>query len=847
MEVVTLMQFFRSPRFHQWTRSLTSLALVLALAMSAMAAQARAGATVRVTAHDEAEQAVAAVVVELKRGGTIVTKTTTDEKGVVEFTNVAPGTYEVVISKEGLETLNQTDVTVSAGQQQIEINFTVVPKVNLTDTVNVKAGAETPIEKAASVPNELPRATVKELPGKPATVSDALPLVPGVVRSPEGEIKISGQGEHRSALIVNSADVTDPATGQFGVTVPVDSVETINVFKTPYLAQYGRFTAGVVSVETRRGGDKWDFEINDPLPEFRIWSGRLRGIREASPRLVFNGPLIAEKLYFSEGIEYDLVKRPVRTLPFPFNETKNESINSFTQLDYIFSPVHTLTGTFHLAPRRMSFFGLEFFNPREVTPTLSAHDYTGTLIDRLTIGSNLLESTLAIKRFTGGVWGQGQDEMTLQPAGNSGNYFSEQARHATRTEWLETYSLAPIKAMGAHNLKFGATMARTTNRGEFTARAVNIRDNEGRLLKRIDFVDGQPFDRSDLETGLFAQDHWVVNPRLAIDVGTRFDRQGITETIRVAPRMGIALSPFRHHDTVIRGGYGLFYDRVPLTVYSFNRYPEQVVTTYGLDGNIIDGPRRFANITDRAERSDLPFIFSKNIAGNFSPYSATWNVEVEHPITKDLRIRANYLQSNSYGVITITPGQVDGHDALVLGGSGRAGYRQLELTTRWQMRDGQQLFFSYVRSRAQGDLNEFNNYLGNFPFPVVRPNPYTNLSGDLPNRFLTWGLLKLPSRIRISPLLEWRNGFPYAVTDAAQNYVGLPNTTRFPAFFSFDSRVSKDFKVNDKYSVRLSLSGFNLTNHFNPYSIHSNVDDPLYGVFFGNYRRRFRLDFDVLF
>jgi hypothetical protein len=63
----------------------------------------------------------------------------------------------------------------------------------------------------------------------------------------------------------------------------------------------------------------------------------------------------------------------------------------------------------------MSFVGLEFFNPREVTPTLSAHDYTGTLIDRLVIGGNLLESTLAVKRYSGGVWGQGQLEMTLAP------------------------------------------------------------------------------------------------------------------------------------------------------------------------------------------------------------------------------------------------------------------------------------------------------------------------------------------------------------------------------------------------------------------------------------------------
>jgi hypothetical protein len=129
----------------------------------------------------------------------------------------------------------------------------------------------------------------------------------------------------------------------------------------------------------------------------------------------------------------------------------------------------------------------------------------------------------------------------------------------------------------------------------------------------------------------------------------------------------------------------------------------------------------------------------------------------------------------------------------------------------------------------------------------MRPNEFTNLPGDLPNRFLAWGLVKLPGKIRISPLVEWRTGFPYATTDAAQDYVGIPNTTRFPNFYSFDSRVSKDIKINDKYSVRLSVSGFNLTNHFNPLSVHSNIDDLKYGVFFGSHQRRFRLDFDVLF
>lgn len=826
--------------------ALIAIVLSLLLSGSARAGQPQA-AKIRVTASDEAEKPVAGVLIEAKLKGAVVATATTDDKGVAEFSNLQPGTYEIAVSKETFEPLTQSDVALAAGAP-VEVKFTMIPRVQLKDTIEVKAGADTaPIEKGASPATALERTDVKGIPSNPATVKDTLPLVPGVVRSTEGEIKIAGTGEHRSALVVNAADVTDPATGQFGVTVPVDSVQTIEVFKTPYLAQFGRFTAGVVSVETRRGGEKWNLELNDPLPEFRIRSGHLRGIREASPRMTFNGPLIANKLYWSEGLEYDLQKRPDRTLPFPFNESKQESVNSFTQLDYILSPTNTLTGTFHVAPRQMEFVNLNFFNPQPVTPTFSAHDYTGTVIDRWTLGSNLLESTLAVKRFSGRVWGQGSGDMILTPAGNSGNYFSEQDRRASRAEWIEMLSLSPISFYGAHNLKFGSSIAGTGNEGDFIARPVLIEDNAGRLVKRIDWVGGHRFDRSDLEGALFAQDHWVIHPRLSMDVGTRFERQGITETIRVAPRIGLAWAPFAHQQTTIRGGFGLFYDRVPLSVYAFDGYPEQVITTFGPNGEVIDGPRHFINITDRAESKRFPLLFSKNVAGNFAPYSETWNVEVEHPITKMLRVRANYLQSNSFGTIIFTPRVVQGQDALVLGGGGKSGYNQLELTARLVLRDDQQLFFSYVHSRSRGDINEFNNYLGNFPFPVVRPNVFTNLSGDLPNRFLAWGFVRLPWKMRIAPMVEWRNGFPYASTDVTQNYVGIPNENRFRDFFSLDGRVSKDFKLSDKYSLRFSVSGFNVTNHFNPLQVHSNIDDPGYGVFFGSYKRRFRLDFDVIF
>ena len=53
--------------------------------------------------------------------------------------------------------------------------------------------------------------------------------------------------------------------------------------------------------------------------------------------------------------------------------------------------------------------------------------------------------------------------------------------------------------------------------------------------------------------------------------------------------------------------------------------------------------------------------------------------------------------------------------------------------------------------------------------------------------------------------------------------------------------------MNPKYGVRVSVSGFNLTNHFNPEAVHGNVADPASGYFFGHRGRRFTVDFDFLF
>jgi hypothetical protein len=101
----------------------------------------------------------------------------------------------------------------------------------------------------------------------------------------------------------------------------------------------------------------------------------------------------------------------------------------------------------------------------------------------------------------------------------------------------------------------------------------------------------------------------------------------------------------------------------------------------------------------------------------------------------------------------------------------------------------------------------------------------------------------------VAPVVEYRSGFPYIAVDEAQNYFGVPNTRRFPRFFSLDLRVARDMEVEfrgKRHRFRISFSAFNLTNHWNPTAVRLNSADPQFGEFLARRPRRFQLDFDFL-
>jgi len=157
--------------------------------------------------------------------------------------------------------------------------------------------------------------------------------------------------------------------------------------------------------------------------------------------------------------------------------------------------------------------------------------------------------------------------------------------------------------------------------------------------------------------------------------------------------------------------------------------------------------------------------------------------------------------------------------------------------------------FSYVWSKARGDLNTSDNFLSDFPSLVIRSNQYGPLPFDAPHRFLAYGELKAPMAITVTPAFEIRSGFPFSIVDDRLHFVGLRNRAgRFPMFMSLDVQILKGFKIPffDK-RARGGVAIFNITNHFNPRDVQNNTGSQHLGQFFNSLgtsiRAKFEMDF----
>ncbi|HET9710750.1 MAG TPA: hypothetical protein VFP64_02675, partial [Pyrinomonadaceae bacterium] len=662
---------------------------------------------------------------------------------------------------------------------------------------------------------------------------DALPMVPGVLRGPDGQLNMKGARAGQSAYMVNSADVTDPITGEFAFNLPLEAVQSVEVLTNPYAAEYGQFTGAVTSVQTRSGTEKFNVNAQSFFPRVRRRGGSFVGIEAFTPRVTFSGPINKDKLRFFQSFEYRFIRTPIESLPPLSRDTGLESFDSLSQIDWDINEKNHLTTTFSLFPQKLRYVGLNTFNPQEVTPNFKQRGFLWAVNDRLIINQrSVLESSFSIKQFDADVFpSTAGAPMNLAPDVNSGSFFNQQDRRSKRYQALEVYNFSPPNFAGEHFMKVGGGINYITFDGHNTSNIVRILRADGTRSQQLSFVGSGNLSRNKTEFLAYFQDRWSVSRRLTVEYGVRFDRNNIASENNFAPRLGFAFLPLLDGRTVVRGGIGVFYDNIDLNIATFSQLQERVLTRFGPDGQDIIGlpQRQHFVLTD---------------AGFRTPRSVNWNIEVDREWLKNLFVRVGYQQRQGRREFVLNPTQSD-DQSLILGldNSGSSRYRELQVTTRYKFRESDEFVASYVRSSARGDLNDFNSYLGNFENPVIQPNERTRLPWDAPNRFLFWGTFKLRHGVTLSPVVDLRNGFPYSIINEDRNFVGPRNGAgRYPTFASIDLQILKSFTLPGrwkKYRADLGVKVFNLTNRFNPRDFQSNLASDNFGAFSNGVGRKF--------
>jgi hypothetical protein len=148
-----------------------------------------------------------------------------------------------------------------------------------------------------------------------------------------------------------------------------------------------------------------------------------------------------------------------------------------------------------------------------------------------------------------------------------------------------------------------------------------------------------------------------------------------------------------------------------------------------------------------------------------------------------------------------------------------------------------------VRSKATGNLNDFNQFFGNNPQAVIQPDARGRQTFDAPNRFLVWGEFSAPWKLTVMPVFDIHTGFPYSVVNEQREFVGERNSQRFQRFSSVDLQVLRELAIpffGKDHKVKVGVGIYNLFDHFNPRDVQSNLASSRFGEFFNSPPRTFR-------
>jgi len=782
-----------------WWSSPRGLVLLISLSLSLLTgslfAQAPTG-RLHGQVTDPSGAVIPGATISVKNESQLMVAAKSDGVGGYDVKNLAPGKYTIKVTAKGFAP-SARQVEISAGQQiKLDIALEIVVK---EEAVDVNADAA----KVSANPESNAGALV--ISGKDL---DALSDDPDELQSELQALAGPSAGPNGGQIYI------DGFTG--GQLPPKSSIREIRINQNPFSAQYDRMGFGRIEILTKPGTDKLHGQVfyNDnhsvldgrnpyaaSEPDFSTQSvsGSVGGPLSkkasyqvnAEQRNIHDAAVISPSAFAAAGVPVTQVLNPhIRT-------------NASVRLDYQLTASDTLMVRYQFTHNHAENDGVaqlalpsQAYNQNNTENTIQVSN------TRILNPSAVNETRFEWQRNV-----SGQQSLSSAPALNVLGAFTAGGNplgvNSITTNHYEVQNYTSM-VHGNHFMRLGGRL-RATAESSLSTRNFNgtytfdsLAAYQSGTPRQLNITTGNPLiSNTYVDAGLYAEDDWKLRPNMTLSYGLRFETQtGIHDHSDWAPRVGFAWGVGAKKNaapkTVIRTGFGIFYDR----------FGQDLI----LQTELLNGVNQQQFVIRNPSYPNLPPLnnFAASAATTYSidpslhtPYTAQAAASVERQLTKTATISATYLHSQGihqlYSVDTallnaLNSGAFDpAHPPAPANMYTSEGvFKQNQLITSFNLRAGARLtlFGFYVLSFANGDTGGAGSFPSNPALGITAD--YGRTAYDVRNRLFFGGTVALPHGFRVSPFMVANSGAPYNITTGAD--------------------LNGDFQFNDRPAFATDLS-----------------------------------------
>lgn len=751
----------------------------------------------------------------------------TDQTGHFGIDSVDPGEYNFALEKAGFFRLTVPAIRVLEGRN--EISLAMNHETELHDSIEVRSSSEIVKPQETEHRSLIVAREIRDIPVQAThDLKSSLPALAEVVKDNTGLLHVAGARSGETQFLLDGFEIGDPVAGEFTARINVDSVRVAEVETGRYETQYGRAGAGVLSLQTAVGDDRWRPGATNFIPGVKIE----RGLHVSNwyPRLTLSGPIKKGRAWFSEALSVQYTRDVISELPSDSDSVTQWSGDNHFRAQLNLSNRNSLQGSFLFNDRQVDHLGLGALSPISTSRNLQERRSFLSVKDQMWTNSMFFEVGLAADFGSIDSKPMGSEVYVVKPDGWAGNYFENARQNARRWQTTGSMTVPSRRWLGTHDLQFGYNLTYVAWTRMAINNQINIVRADNSLVQSTSFHGPTEFRLSNAEIGMYAQDTWKMAKPLVLQFGLWQDWDRLLQRSAFSPRISANILPFPNERAKLSVAWGIYMQPVLLSIFGpiYGQQREDIFYDHSGE-EIVRGPINSRFILSPRQLKQPRFYTT----------SFGWQQQIgQNDVIGIDYVRRNQRLGFGYENGATTDSALD----IVLRNSRQDSYRSLELKVRHSFSAVAEFSASYTRSKAF--TNEVLEYgLGTPIFDRQQPG---QLAWDTPNRFLSSGWAPANfGGISFSYFFEYRTGYPFSIMSEDQRLVGPPNRMRYPDYFSLNLGIEKRVRSFKRdWAIRLTI--LNVTNHRNPNAVVNNMNAPNYLEYSGGSKRSFSARFRLI-